>query len=106
MSPLSTVAIATTTAPAPNPGPAAAPASAGGCGGDDRHDRQSQTDGLLAWFRSGQAVTQEEARRAFGCTRLAARVWDLREAGYAIAKRMVRDDSGRLVAEYYLEEDP
>ncbi len=63
----------------------------------------SQIDDILAYFESGRSLTQEEARTLFSCSRLAARVWDLRQAGHLVRKRMVRDPDGRLVAEYYLE---
>lgn len=49
----------------------------------------TQTDAILCAFRAGERLTGEDARRRFGCTRLPARVWELREAGHPVADRMV-----------------
>jgi len=39
----------------------------------------SQNTAILAHFRTGSTVTQTEAYHAFGCTRLSARIYDLRK---------------------------
>ncbi|WP_413205998.1 helix-turn-helix domain-containing protein [Rhodospirillum sp. A1_3_36] len=62
----------------------------------------SQIDDILDHFLDGDSLTQDQALDLYGCTRLAARVWDLRQLGHPIEKRMVRDDQHRLVAEYYI----
>ncbi|MCF8481963.1 MAG: helix-turn-helix domain-containing protein [Rhodospirillum sp.] len=66
----------------------------------------SQIDDILDHFLDGDSLTQDEALERYGCARLAARVWDLRQLGHPIQKRMVRDDLGRLVAEYVLSPTP
>ncbi|WP_051013786.1 helix-turn-helix domain-containing protein [Pararhodospirillum photometricum] len=63
----------------------------------------SQQEGILGHLERGGALSQAEARRLYGCSRLAARVWDLKQAGYPVRSRMVRDPDGRLVAEYFIE---
>jgi hypothetical protein len=65
----------------------------------------SQIDDILDHFQYGGSLTQGQAWDRFGCARLAARVWDLRQLGYPIRKRMVRDDQARLVAEYYMGDE-
>lgn len=40
---------------------------------------QSQNDSILAHLRSGKTITQIEAYKSFGCTRLSARIYDLRQ---------------------------
>jgi hypothetical protein len=62
----------------------------------------SQIDDILDHFLDGDSLTQDEALDLYGCARLAARVWDLRQLGHPIEKRMVRDTQHRLVAEYYI----
>ena len=39
---------------------------------------QSQNAAILAHFRKGKALTQMQAYDLFGCTRLSARVYDIR----------------------------
>ncbi len=39
----------------------------------------SQNTAILAHLRTGNTVTQTEAYHAFGCTRLSARIYDLRK---------------------------
>lgn len=39
----------------------------------------SQNASILAHLRTGNTVTQTEAYNAFGCTRLSARIYDLRK---------------------------
>ncbi|GEO81555.1 helix-turn-helix domain-containing protein [Pararhodospirillum oryzae] len=64
----------------------------------------SQRDDLLSCLQDGAALTQGEAEARFGCRRLAARVWDLRQAGWPVRTRRIRDADGRLVAEYFLDD--
>lgn len=66
-----------------------------------------QVDMILEHFQNGGTLTQLEALQKFGCGRLGARVWDLRHAGFPIAKRFktVRKATGgtAVVAEYYFD---
>ena len=39
---------------------------------------------ILARLQTGRGITQAEAYEDFGCTRLGARIWDLKQAGIAI----------------------
>lgn len=69
----------------------------------------SQCDLVLEYMRQFGSITQLEAIRDIGCMRLASRINDLRERGYAIGRRMKTSKNryGKDVsfAEYYLEED-
>jgi len=40
---------------------------------------QSQNASILAHLQAGNTITQIEAYQAFGCTRLSARIYDLRK---------------------------
>ena len=64
----------------------------------------SQSDRILAWLKAGHSLTPLEALERFRCNRLAARVRDLRDAGYRIDT--VRRQSGRKWwAEYVMASD-
>ncbi len=66
----------------------------------------SQRDQVLAWLRRGKSITHRQAEYLFGCSRVAARVGELRERGYAIVTDMisVRTRAGKArVACYRLE---
>ena len=62
---------------------------------------QSQTDAILDHLKCGKSITHREAEHLFGCTRIAARVNDLRRAGYDIRTNMERHNKGRH-ARYWL----
>jgi len=46
---------------------------------------RGQSQAILKYFKSKKSLTSMQAFELFGCTRLAARVHSLREAGYDIA---------------------
>lgn len=62
---------------------------------------------VLEYLKTHKEITTLEAVTYLGITRLSARIWDLRQLGYAIGKkpRKVRDRDGVLttVCAYYLE---
>ncbi len=62
----------------------------------------SQCDKIKAWLEEGRPITSWDAIMMFGCTRLASRVWDLRERGLDVKKRNKITPKGTIVAEYYL----
>ena len=62
----------------------------------------TQADMILAALRAGRALTPMDALDEFGCMRLGARIYDLRQAGHDITERMVETPSGKHVAEYRL----
>lgn len=49
----------------------------------------TQNDRVLAYMRSHNGITSLDAYRDLGCTRLSARIADLKEMGIAIGKIMV-----------------
>jgi hypothetical protein len=60
-------------------------------------------------MRQFGSITQLDALADLGCMRLASRISDLRQQGYAIGRRMKtsknRYGDDVCFAEYYLEED-
>lgn len=62
----------------------------------------SQNDKIRSWLLEGNEITSWDAIAMFGCTRLSARIWDLREKGLDIKVRRKIVPSGASVAVYYL----
>lgn len=62
----------------------------------------SQTAMILGHLRSGKSITPLDALDLFGCFRLGARIYDLRQSGHKIEKELI-DVGGRWVAEYRME---
>lgn len=61
----------------------------------------SQNAAILSYLSRRKALTALQALERFGCFRLAARVYDLREQGHRIQSRVI-EASGKRIAEYYL----
>lgn len=61
----------------------------------------TQADLILAHLKAGKPITPLGALREFNCMRLGARIWDLKQAGHLIEKRMVEHPrTGKHYAEY------
>jgi hypothetical protein len=43
-----------------------------------------------------------DALREFGCMRLGARIYDLRQAGWQVTDRWLKTDTGKLVKQYHI----
>ena len=69
----------------------------------------TQCEKVLEYMKEFGSITPIEAMQDIGCMRLAARIADLIDQGYAIGRRMKTSKNryGKDVgfAEYYLEED-
>lgn len=63
----------------------------------------SQADQILAALLAGERITPLDALERFRCFRLAARINDLRKAGYDIKREDYETESGKTVARYYME---
>ena len=50
---------------------------------------KSQKDAILEYLEEGNSITQLDALSLFGCSRLAARICDLRKDGWSIQSEMV-----------------
>lgn len=71
--------------------------------------KSTQCEKVLAYMRQFGSITQLEALSDIGCMRLASRISDLRQQGYAIGRR-IRTGKNRYgdsvsFAEYYLIEE-
>ena len=71
--------------------------------------RDSQCEILLAEFRKGRRLTFLDSLREFGVARIGARAWDLKNGKfdgikYPIESEMIKVESGKRVARYFLAE--
>ncbi len=64
----------------------------------------SQEKKIADLLLAGGKITQLEAFRDFNCSRLAARIHDLKSMGLAVEKEMIKTKSGKLVAQYSLNQ--
>lgn len=62
----------------------------------------SQCDKIKAWLEEGRCITSWDAIMMWGCTRLAARIHDIRERGIDVKVRKKITPKGTIVAEYYM----
>jgi hypothetical protein len=73
---------------------------------DSMTPSRSQTDMILADLRAGLALTQLDAMRLYGCSRLAARIQDIEDFGVPVVCRTIevkcRGGRSARVAEYRL----
>ena len=71
--------------------------------------KSTQCDQVLEYMRRFGSITQLQALQDIGCMRLASRITDLRQRGYAIGRRTKTSKNryGESVsfAEYYLIEE-
>ena len=62
------------------------------------------TKSQSAWIHlqliAGRKLTHKDAERGCNCSRLAARVFELRQRGYRIKSRLIELRNGKRVAEY------
>ena len=63
---------------------------------------KSQCNQILRYLQSGKSITPLQALKKFGCFRLGARVWDLRDKGHDIRSELVKIGEKR-VAKYWLK---
>lgn len=64
--------------------------------------KPAQNTIIYDYLQGGGRITPLEALRTFGCLRLSARIHDLRKKGYDVKSTMITTDSGKRIAQYYL----
>jgi hypothetical protein len=62
---------------------------------------RSQNDRILCYLATGKPLTPLVALQRFGCFRLGARIWELKQQRHPIKSRLVKRGGAR-VAEYRL----
>lgn len=63
----------------------------------------SQCNAILEHLRSGGTVSNLAASIMFGCERLGARIYELRQRGNDIHTRMIKTLTGKRIAVYYMD---
>lgn len=63
---------------------------------------RTQTARIRAHLEAGHSITPLDALKLFGCLRLSARIYDLKEQGVAIVAMPTVVDGGKVVATYRL----
>lgn len=62
----------------------------------------TQSQQILADLKAGKHITPLAALERYGCFRLGARIYDLKQEGHQIDTRRVETPNGALVASYSL----
>tara|TARA_R100000329_G_scaffold112115_1_gene92062 strand:+ start:369 stop:599 length:231 start_codon:yes stop_codon:yes gene_type:complete len=65
-------------------------------------NKTTQNKQILNWLESGKSITPLQALEQFGCFRLSARIFNLRENGYQIVTKNITKN-GKTFAEYSLD---
>lgn len=63
---------------------------------------QTQSAQILKALKNGDRLTHLDAEKRFNCLRLGARIYDLKQHGHKIERRMIVVPSSKCVAEYRL----
>lgn len=61
---------------------------------------------ILKDLQNGRCITPYDALKRHDCFRLSSIIFRLRKEGYDIKTRQKKVRSGKIVAEYYLEQKP
>lgn len=64
------------------------------------NNTKSQCNLILNHLQSGKSINPMFALNQFGCYRLGARIYDLKQSGYSIDSRLVKTENGKKYAEY------
>lgn len=64
----------------------------------------SQAAAILKHLQAGGTITPLLALEKFGCMRLGARILDLKHKGHVITSTPVKTDTGKIIAEYRLQQ--
>ena len=65
-------------------------------------ESRTQCNMIADYLQKGYSITSLEALRLFGCLRLSSRIWDLRERGMNIQKKMIVLPNKKRVCEYFI----
>lgn len=66
---------------------------------------EAQNLQVLNYLKTGKILTPMEALDMFGCFRLAARIYELKDKGWPIYCERKPTDSGKIVGHYSLTQD-
>ena len=66
---------------------------------------KAQTRSIRRYLKKGHRLTQLHALELFGCMRLSARIYDLRQSGVDVKSELVTEN-GKKFSAYYMEAKP
>lgn len=66
----------------------------------------SQKQAILDHLKQGHALTPIDSLNLFGCFRLGARIYELKQEGYDVRSELIKLPSGKTVAQYSLAMEP
>ena len=64
----------------------------------------TQNAQILADLERGKRITQWDAATDYNCWRLSGRIYDLRKEGHKITTEHITTGSGKVIAEYRLDD--
>lgn len=56
----------------------------------------SQTEQILKHLKGGRSITALEALITYNCFRLGARIWELKQMGYAVESHIIKRNGKRF----------
>jgi hypothetical protein len=71
----------------------------------NNENTQSQCTNILNHLLSGKTINPLQALNKYGCFRLGARIYDLKQDGFNIDNRMIIAKNGKKYAEYSMRSD-
>jgi len=66
---------------------------------------KNQKDQILNHLKEGKQITPIEALDAFGCFRLSARIYELKDSGWPIHCERITLENGKVIGSYSLHMD-
>lgn len=63
---------------------------------------KSQEKKILDWMLAGLSITQLEALTLFGCSRLSARIGEIKAKGYIVYSEYITTTTGKRVKSYHM----
>jgi predicted ArsR family transcriptional regulator len=70
-----------------------------------RGKKMTQKQEILVHLKKHGEITPLDALKEFGCFRLAARIHELRKAGYKITNKTEKNILGKTITSYVLSEE-
>ena len=64
----------------------------------------TQTQAIYEYLKQGNSITPLDALQKFGCFRLGARIWELKQQGLNIQMDMIRHN-GKHFARYFMPKE-
>lgn len=66
---------------------------------------EAQNQQVLSYLKTGKVITPIQALDMFGCFRLSARIYELKDKGWPIHCERIAVESGKIVGHYSMTQD-